>query len=153
MPSAEHLCKQFRPRSGLTECQAKSGSKLFDTLIVFLKEFFKKVNFENIKSAYCKNRIKFPACKKFVGFSIHLNTIKIYKFFNYGILFFCWIWFFMSQSIIFQLCWDGSSWVEPVLSTCTKLGLICLAQGPGEAPTRSPSVSSKALYHLATVLP
>ena len=24
--------------------------------------------------------------------------------------------FFTSQSTIFQLCWDGSSWVEPVLS-------------------------------------
>ena len=26
------------------------------------------------------------------------------------------IWFFTSQSTIFQLCWDRSSWVEPVLS-------------------------------------
>ena len=26
------------------------------------------------------------------------------------------IWFFMSQSKMFQLCWDRSSWVEPVLS-------------------------------------
>ena len=32
--SADNLCKQFGPRS---------GSKLFDTLIVFLKEFFLKV--------------------------------------------------------------------------------------------------------------
>ena len=29
---------------------------------------------------------------------------------------FCLIWFFMSQSTIFQLCQEGSSWVEPVLS-------------------------------------
>ena len=28
----------------------------------------------------------------------------------------CLIWLFMSQSTIFQLCRDGSSWVEPVLS-------------------------------------
>ena len=28
----------------------------------------------------------------------------------------CLIWFFTSQSTIFQLCRDGSSWVEPVLS-------------------------------------
>ena len=47
------------------------------------------------------------------------------------------------QSTNFQLCRDGSSWVEPVL----KLGLMCLAQGPqrseaGEARTRGPSVSS-----------
>ena len=38
MPSADNFCKQFGPRSGLT--------KLFDTLMVFLKEFFKKVDFE-----------------------------------------------------------------------------------------------------------
>ena len=35
---------------------------------------------------------------------------------------------------------------------------MCLAQGPqrsdaGEARTRDPSVSSQALYHLATALP
>ena len=41
------LCKQFGPRSGLKECRSWSGSNLFDTLIVFLKEFFEKVNFEN----------------------------------------------------------------------------------------------------------
>ena len=35
--NADNLCKQFGPRS---------GSKLFDTLVVFLKEFSKKVDFE-----------------------------------------------------------------------------------------------------------
>ena len=30
--------------------------------------------------------------------------------------FVCLIWFFRSESTIFQLCQDGSSWVEPVLS-------------------------------------
>ena len=34
MLSADNLCKQFGPRS---------GSKLFDTLMVFLKEFLKKL--------------------------------------------------------------------------------------------------------------
>ena len=42
--------------------------------------------------------------------------------------------------------------------TSTKLRLMCLAQGPqrsitGEARTRSPLVSSQALYHWATALP
>ena len=42
--------------------------------------------------------------------------------------------------------------------TSTKLGKMCLAQGPqcsdaGEARTRGPSVSSQALYHGATALP
>ena len=46
--SADNLCKQFGPRSDPTKCRAWSGSKLFDTLMVFLKEFFKKVDFEKI---------------------------------------------------------------------------------------------------------
>ena len=37
LSSADNFCKQFGPRS---------GSKLFDTPMVFLKEFFKKVDFE-----------------------------------------------------------------------------------------------------------
>ena len=44
--SADNLCKQFVPRSGPTERRAWSGSKLFDTLMLFLKEFFEKVIFE-----------------------------------------------------------------------------------------------------------
>ena len=39
--SADIFCKQFGTRLGPT-----SGSKLFDTPIVFLKEFFKKVDYE-----------------------------------------------------------------------------------------------------------
>ena len=44
--SADNLCKQFGPRSVPTKCQALSESNLFNTLMVFLKEFFKKVVFE-----------------------------------------------------------------------------------------------------------
>ena len=55
MSSADNLGKQFGPRSGPTKCQALSGSKLFDTLMVFLKEFFKKVDFEK-KSADNKKK-------------------------------------------------------------------------------------------------
>ena len=44
--SADNLCKQLRPRSGLTKCQAWSGSKLFNNLIVPLKEFLEYVNLE-----------------------------------------------------------------------------------------------------------
>ena len=43
---ADNLCKQFGPRSGPTKCQAWSGYKLFDTLMVLLKEFFENVDFE-----------------------------------------------------------------------------------------------------------
>ena len=46
LPSTDNLCKQFGPRSGPTKFQALSCSKLFDTIMVFLKEFSKKNDFE-----------------------------------------------------------------------------------------------------------
>ena len=48
MSSADNACKQFGPRSGPTKCRASSGSKLIDILVEFLKEFFKKVDFEKL---------------------------------------------------------------------------------------------------------
>ena len=47
--SAETLCKQFELRSGPTESRSWSGSKLFDTKMVFLKELFEKIDFEKIQ--------------------------------------------------------------------------------------------------------
>ena len=35
--SADNVCKQFGPRSGPTKCRAWSGSRLFETLMVFQK--------------------------------------------------------------------------------------------------------------------
>ena len=46
MLSAHNLCKQTGPRSGPTIYHAWSRSNMFDTLIVFLNEFFEKVDFE-----------------------------------------------------------------------------------------------------------
>ena len=48
--SADNFCKEFGPRSVPTKRRVGPGFKLFDTLVVFLKEFFeKKVNdFKNI---------------------------------------------------------------------------------------------------------
>ena len=44
--SADNLCKQFGPRSELRFSCSWSRSKLFDTLIVLLKEFFENVDIE-----------------------------------------------------------------------------------------------------------
>ena len=45
--SADNLCKQFGPRSGPTECRPDlNPNRLTLSLIVFLKDFFEKVNFE-----------------------------------------------------------------------------------------------------------
>ena len=46
LSSTDSLCKQFAPVSAPTECLSWFGSKLFDILIVFLKEFFVNINFE-----------------------------------------------------------------------------------------------------------
>ena len=46
--SAGNLCIQFGPRSGPTFCRSWFGYKMFDTLIVFLKEFFEKVPFKKV---------------------------------------------------------------------------------------------------------
>ena len=58
--SADNLCKQFGPRPGLTKCQAWSGSKMFDTRMVFKKSSIQRVKygtegiiksiFENLKA-------------------------------------------------------------------------------------------------------
>ena len=61
--SADNFYLQFGPSSGATKCLAWSKSKLFDTLIVFLKEFFEKVDFEKITIRQ-KNMEKFPAGKE-----------------------------------------------------------------------------------------
>ena len=58
------ICKQFGPRSGLTKCRAWSGSKLFDTLTVFLKEFFQKICSEKI-SRWLKSMKNFRAAMSF----------------------------------------------------------------------------------------
>ena len=43
---ADYFCKQFGPRSGPTKWWDSSGSKLFATLMVFLKEYFENFDFE-----------------------------------------------------------------------------------------------------------
>ena len=45
--SAGNICKQFGSRSGLTKCQAWSGSILFDTLMVF--QIFSSKNLRSVK--------------------------------------------------------------------------------------------------------
>ena len=60
--------------------------------------------------------------------------------------FVCLIWFFTSQSTVFQLCREGSSWVELVLlKSCSRTQ----CSDAGEAGTGNPSILSQALYHWA----
>ena len=50
------------PDQAWKKCRAWSGSKLFDTLMVFLTDFFEKVNFKKIYRRQ-KSMQNYPACK------------------------------------------------------------------------------------------
>ena len=65
--SADKLCKEFGSRPGLTKCQAWSRIKLFDTLMIFLKEYFQTFNFEK-KSADNKKHAKLPSMQRLKNF-------------------------------------------------------------------------------------
>ena len=60
----------------------------------------------------------------------------------------CLIWFFTSQSTIFQLCWDWSSWKVMINVSCSRTH----GRDAGEAWTCGRLVSNQALYHWATAL-
>ena len=59
------------------------------------------------------------------------------------------IWFFTSQSTIFQLCRDGSSWLEPVLSKDKCVLFKDTTQWGQWGSNPWPLVSSQALYQCA----
>ena len=63
MSSADNLSKQFGPRSGPTKRRTWSGSKLFDLLIIFLIEYFEKVDFEKNQQT-TKKDAKFPSMQR-----------------------------------------------------------------------------------------
>ena len=59
--SADNICKQIEvPRSGWTFCQAGVGSNLFDTQMLFLKEFIEKNIFLKKNPLDKKAHEKFP---------------------------------------------------------------------------------------------
>ena len=63
----DNLCKLYGPRSGPTICLAWSGSKLFDTLMVFQKVFLKKSYFEKVQQTtkkHSKTCVKWPHSKR-----------------------------------------------------------------------------------------
>ena len=66
--SADNFGKQFGPRSGPTNRRAWSGSKLFAILMVFLKEFFQKINFEKI-SRRQKSTENYPVCNELINWA------------------------------------------------------------------------------------
>ena len=61
--SADNLLKQVGPRSRPIKHPTWSGSNLFDTLMVFLREFFEKVKFENSQQM-TKNQAKLPSMQR-----------------------------------------------------------------------------------------
>ena len=63
--SAYNLCKQFGPRSGLTNVEPDLDPNCFDTLMVFLKEFLKKVDFEKNRHT-TKKYAKIPSRQRVI---------------------------------------------------------------------------------------
>ena len=76
--SADKLCKQFGPRSGPKKCRAWSGSKLFDTLKVFQKEFFKKFTFRKT-SRWQKSMRNYPVGKELNPYNFKSFILKIFE--------------------------------------------------------------------------
>ena len=58
--NVDNFCEQFGPRSGLTKYQALSGSKLFDTLMVFLR-CFENNNLKKNLQTTTKNHEELPS--------------------------------------------------------------------------------------------
>ena len=75
MSSADNLCKQFAPRSGPTEVGLDLDPNCLDTLVVFLKEFFEKVNYEKKFADDNKSMKNYPACKLLK--SNQINSIEM----------------------------------------------------------------------------
>ena len=82
VPSADNLCKQLWPRSGPTKCRAWSGSKLFETMMLFLKELFEKDDFEK-NQQMAKSMHIHPAGKELTAFEcIFYNSIFLLMIWN-----------------------------------------------------------------------
>ena len=73
------------------------------------------VNFAHQTHNLCAIKNMMKACQK-LQFVNKYTLCTFLIFFGWKYLFVCLIWFLTSQSIRFQLCRDGSSWVEPVVS-------------------------------------
>ena len=70
LSSTDYLCKQFVPRWGLKKCQAWSGSQLFDTLMVFLKDFFEKLILKRNPQTTKKHAKFYPACNELLSWKV-----------------------------------------------------------------------------------
>ena len=103
MPSADNFCKQFGPRSGPTKRRACSGSKLYDTLMVFLKEFFKKIVDFGKKQQTSKKHAKFPRRPRFTDMNFR---------------------FPVNPAVLFHLSYDFTSGSE--ITPCVKINKLLM---------------------------
>ena len=87
LSSADNLCKQFGSRSGPTKCWAWSGSKLFDTLLIYLKEYFDSFNYEK-KNQQTAKHVQLPS----------------------------FIWVIIMVSFVWDVDWEKSVWVTHINS-------------------------------------
>ena len=66
--------KLLGSRSGLAFCQSRSGYKLFDTLIVFLKEFLNRSIFKKKSVDHNRSIESYPAYKELKGLLCNLGV-------------------------------------------------------------------------------
>ena len=78
---ADNFCKKFGPRSGPAKCRAWSASKLFDTLIVFLKKLLERVNARSSMDPVIIRNRKRLVC---LFVADHLFKQKLSLFARYG---------------------------------------------------------------------
>ena len=97
MWSADNLSKQFGPRPGPTKCRACSGSKLFDTLLVFLNFFLEKLilkkNQQTTKKHDCyasmaNEKYNVPPNCTGISFFLTHNAGKFCMLFCFSLIFF-----------------------------------------------------------------
>ena len=65
------------PDQAPAKYQAWSGPKLFDTMMVFLKEFFQKVDFEKNRQTTKKSMQKLPSRQRQAREPLYLNSAFI----------------------------------------------------------------------------
>ena len=120
MTSADTLCKQFGLRSGLTECQTWSGSKLFNTNCITKRIFWKRLLWKKNQQT-AKNHEKFLSMQRVkaqVMVSVYNIKTYFFIFITNKAWYFMWI---VSWSIKSYLQWKRTE-TFPNVVCCQCIG-------------------------------
>ena len=110
LSSADNLCKQFGTRSGPTNCRAWSGSKLFDTVGILKRIFWRSKFWKNLQTT--KYHENYPACKELRLFLKQQGDWSIHQC--------CWFW---NQIVILCPRFESHGELDGFLSSVSR-GMI-----------------------------